>query len=158
GTPAYMSPEQIRGAKEVDARTDVWALGVMLYEVLAGDYPFKAETQPALFVQIATVDVPDLRDTAPHISPTLCRIIHRCLRRNPAERYPSGAELARDLNKFLEGEEIEPTLRRSIPPLRALLKQLDADQASMQAFAQTHPGIQAAGEPFEGIEDGAELA
>jgi serine/threonine-protein kinase len=137
GTPAYMAPEQIKDAREADSRTDVWALGVILYEVLAGEYPFRAETQPALFVAIATQEIPPLVDVAPHVSPTLSRIVARCLRRSPDERYPSAAELARDLNKFLSQEEIEPTLKRSIPPLGALLKQLDAEAMRAQSLEAT---------------------
>src|SRR5262249_5734405 len=108
GTPAYMAPEQIKDAKESDSRTDVWALGILVYGVLGGESPFRAETPPALFVAISTQDICPLTEVAPHISPTLSRIVARCLRRTPSERYPSASELARDLNKFLDHEEIEP--------------------------------------------------
>ncbi len=116
GTPAYMAPEQIQGAKDTDPRSDVWAIGVMLFEVLSGRLPFEDVDAPALFVKIATRDAPLLVDVNPEIPPNVSRIVERCLRRLPAERYPSAAELARDLRHVIEGTELEPTGKRSIPP------------------------------------------
>jgi serine/threonine-protein kinase len=117
GTPAYMAPEYVQGAsREADPRTDIWALGVMLWELLAGHLPFDASDAPSLFVSIATKDVPDLLTIDPYINPHVSRVIMRCLRRDPSERYPTAAELARDLRHVLAGTEIEPTQRRSLRP------------------------------------------
>ncbi|MCU0691439.1 MAG: serine/threonine protein kinase [Polyangiaceae bacterium] len=113
GTPAYMSPEQLEGTEALDARTDVWALGVMLYELLAGRLPFNGESQALMFAQIAWVDPPPLREMAPHVSANLALIVHRCLQRKVEHRYPTAAELGRDLNQVRAGRPIEPTHRRS---------------------------------------------
>jgi serine/threonine protein kinase len=116
GTPAYMAPEQVQGSRDADSRTDVWALGVMLFELLSGHLPFDATDAPALFVAIATKDVPRLSDVCPEVAPSVARVCERCLRRLPDERYPSALELARDLRHVLEGTEIEPTQRHSLRP------------------------------------------
>ncbi len=116
GTPAYMAPEQVQGSRDADPRTDVWALGIMLYELIAGRLPFEAEDAPALFVAIATKDVPRLLDVVPDVLPEISTITERCTRRMPAERYPSALELARDLRHVLDGEEVEPTQKHSIAP------------------------------------------
>lgn len=115
GTPAYMPPEQVQGARDADPRSDVWALGVMLFELLSGRLPFDGNDAPALFVAIATTDAPALVEVKPLVSPTVSRIVARCLRRRPDDRYPSAAELARDLRLAMDGDDIEPTGKRSVP-------------------------------------------
>jgi serine/threonine protein kinase len=114
GTPAYMAPEQVQGAREADPRSDVWALGVMMFELIAGRMPFDMEAS-ALFVAIATKDAPTLLDVRAEVTPAVSRVVERCLRRQPDERYPSAAELERDLRHVLDGTELEATGKRSIP-------------------------------------------
>jgi serine/threonine-protein kinase len=97
GTPAYMSPEQIKGMRYVDVRTDVWALGLLIHEVLSGELPFRAETVADHFVQIATATPTPLAVAAPHAPSALGRIVAKCLRRLPSERYPDAASLLQDL-------------------------------------------------------------
>ena len=116
GTPAYMSPEQLEGTVGVDVRTDVWALGVILYEALAGRLPFEGETSALMFAQIAWVDPMPLREAAPYVPEALAQVVGRCLQRKLPARYPSAAELARDLVHVREGRPIEPTHRRSVAP------------------------------------------
>jgi serine/threonine protein kinase len=93
GTPAYMSPEQMRSARLVDARTDIWSLGTVFYELLEGRRPFEAESFSEMCVKVA-VDAPSPMVNAP---PALQAIIQRCLAKNPDQRYASMAELGRDL-------------------------------------------------------------
>ncbi len=126
GTPAYMPPEQLQGARDTDARSDVWALGVMLFELLSGRLPFVADEAPALFVKIATQDAPKLSEVCDDVPPNVSKIVERCLRRKPDERYPTAAELARDLRLMADGQELEATGKRSIPPeLLALVPKVD---------------------------------
>ncbi|MDB5221092.1 MAG: hypothetical protein JWO86_9019 [Myxococcaceae bacterium] len=116
GTPAYMAPEQVQGARDADARSDVWGLGVMMFELIAGRMPFEAQDLATLFIAVATKDSPTLLEVKAEVPPAISRVVERCLRRRPDERYPSAAELGRDLRHALEGSELEPTGRRSIPP------------------------------------------
>ena len=116
GNPAYMPPELIQGAKDADARSDVWAIGVMLFELLSGRLPFEGDDPVQLFVAVATKDAPKLLDVEPSVPPDLSKIVERCLRRAPADRYPSASELARDLRLVILGCDLEVTGRFSLPP------------------------------------------
>jgi len=117
GTPAYMSPEQMRSARNVDARTDIWSLGTVLYEMLEGRRPFEAESFSEMCVKVA-VDPPGAMT---HTPPTLQQVVLRCLEKAPEQRYPSMADLARDLVPFAQDphqaqvlvERMTRTLRRS---------------------------------------------
>ena len=99
GTPAFASPEQLTRPETIDARTDVWALGVVLFQALSGTLPFHADTIPALYTAIIAGD-PAPFPASPEVPAALVEVIVRCLRRDPAERYASMLELARALVPF----------------------------------------------------------
>jgi serine/threonine-protein kinase len=104
GSPAFMSPEQMRSAKSVDARSDIWALGVILYELLPGRPAFDAETMVELVARI-TVDAPTpLRRHRQDLPPDLERAVLSCLEKDPARRPQSIAELAKVLSPFASAE------------------------------------------------------
>jgi serine/threonine-protein kinase len=98
GSPSYMSPEQVRSAKRVDARSDLWALGVILYQLVAGALPFDGESTGDVFVKISTE--PPLPFTPPTPAPGLEAVILRCLKKDPEERYQDVLELAAALAPF----------------------------------------------------------
>jgi class 3 adenylate cyclase/tetratricopeptide (TPR) repeat protein len=99
GTATYMSPEQLRG-QELDARTDVWSLGVMLYEMLAGRTPFEAQTYGDLVVSILHGDAPPLSDSGLEAPAPLERILSLALAKERDARYPSARELRDDLRRL----------------------------------------------------------
>jgi serine/threonine protein kinase len=101
GTPRYMAPEQVRASKEVDARADVWALGVTLYELLAGTPPFDGQTVLAVLNQIEQQEPRLLSDRQPGVSLELARVVHRCLAKQPARRPMDARALAAALAPFV---------------------------------------------------------
>ena len=99
GTAAYMSPEQARG-EEVDDRSDIFSLGTVLYEMLAGERPFKGEHEAALLYEIVHEEPELITGKCRDIDPRLCAIIEKALKKDTAERYQSAAEMKDDLKGF----------------------------------------------------------
>ena len=106
GTVAYMSPEQARGEK-VDGRTDIWSLGVVLYEMLAGELPFQGERDVSVLYSIVHEDPKALKDKKPPVPPELQQVIGRALNKNPDSRYQSATEMVKDLRKYQEALKAE---------------------------------------------------
>ena len=96
GTTRYMSPEQARG-QAVDARSDLWSLGVVLYEMLAGCTPFEGETAADVITAILRRDPQPLKQRAPSVSPALQSVVNRSLRKDPAQRYQTAEEMLSEL-------------------------------------------------------------
>jgi serine/threonine-protein kinase len=105
GSPVYMAPEQLQSAKNVDARADIWALGVVLYELLTGRPPFQGDNVAQLFVAILENPPTPVRSIRPSVPPGLEEVILRCLSRDVSHRFQNVAELAAALEPFAEGSK-----------------------------------------------------
>ena len=131
GTPGYMSPEQADGSSaRAGAHSDVFALGVILYEILAGTRPFAAENSRAEMLGAIHQEPRRLKSIHFLLPRPLCEVCHKALRKNPAERYSSARGLADDLRAFLEGrpvKAVQPNLIERLSyaarkrPLRSLI-------------------------------------
>ncbi len=106
GTATYISPEQAQGG-ELDLRSDIYSLGVVLYEMATGGVPFTGETPLAIAYQHVREPVPSARRFNPAIPVDLDLIITKALQKDPSDRYQTSAEMRADLNRFEQGKEIE---------------------------------------------------
>jgi serine/threonine-protein kinase len=126
GTPAYMSPEQVLG-RPVDGRSDLFSLGIILYELATGVRPFGGEGIHAIFSAITREKPVEIQDRNPEVPKALSDVIMRCLRKKPEERYTDGSELARALRASVgrrdsSGDSGKQVSRRYVvPALLALL-------------------------------------
>src|SRR5262245_4951877 len=107
GTVQYMSPEQAR-AKNVGVGTDIWSLGIVMYELLAGHVPFSGETPSHVMVSLMENKLPPLKDHA-NVPDDLDRFVTKALRKNPKERYQTAGQLARDLKSLKQKLQVDPT-------------------------------------------------
>lgn len=139
GTPSFMSPEQLAG-KKVDGRSDLYSLGVMLFQMLAGVLPFRGDSMSELMYKIANEDAPDIRIIRPELPQALADVVALSLSKRPETRYQTGDQFAADLRKLL-GEvsgdvalgHVAPPAARNVPSERTV------------AFSSTDPLLPVAG-------------
>src|SRR5262249_41483944 len=130
GRPSYMAPEQARGDKNtIGPATDVYALGAILYEMLTGRPPFRAETAAGTLQQVVADEPGAPRRLNPSVPSELETVCLMCLRKEPARRYASAAELSADLRRFLRHE---PIMAKPIGPIGRL-----------SHWVRRHPGVAA---------------
>ena len=121
GTPSYMSPEQIQGDKEIDGRSDIYALGVILYQMLTGATPYKADTPAKIMMMHILEPVPDIRAANPSLPAGIEAIIQKAMAKEPAERYATAAEMVAELEVIVkgQGEATSPKLDAALMASRA---------------------------------------
>jgi serine/threonine-protein kinase len=116
GSPGYMSPEQMRSTKNVDSRTDIWSLGVILYELVAGRVPFQADTFSALCVKIAVDPHPPLPPLPEKLPRGFDSVLNRALEKDAARRFQSAAEFAQALVPYAGAQGRVSAQRLSAAP------------------------------------------
>jgi serine/threonine protein kinase len=114
GTPAYMAPEQVL-SEPVDGRSDIFSLGIILYELCAGERPFRGDSLGAVFQAITQATPVPLSERNPGIPAGLAEAVERCLRRNPAERFQSGEDLAAALRACFRKETPVEAAAKNLP-------------------------------------------
>jgi serine/threonine-protein kinase len=137
GTPLYMSPEQARSAREVDSRSDLYAVGVMLYEMLAGRTPYLPETGELteILYKLFTTEPPGLGELRPDLDANLVAIVARAMAKDPDRRYPTAGEFAADLAAFAD--------ERSANELHRMRQaELAAGGAASEAFESPRRSVQ----------------
>jgi serine/threonine protein kinase len=117
GTPMYMSPEQVTGRLDLDGRTDVYSLGLVLYELLTLTRPIAAPTREGILRQVATKALPPASWRNPALPRNLEGVLHKATARDPDDRYQTAADLAADLRRWLDGRPVDaPPYRYRLDP------------------------------------------
>src|SRR5882724_10288819 len=158
GTSQYMSPEQARG-KPIDARTDIWSLGVVLYEMAAGRAPFTGETKTDVIVAIARIEPMPLARFAPNVPPEFEWIVMKALRKDVDERYQTVKELESDLKKLKQRLEFTTELERSMAPgnySAALSAFADTEFPAAAQRLSSHTSVPATVKPTEPVPSSAQ--
>lgn len=140
GTPSYMSPEQIAGQK-IDGRSDLYSLGVMLFQLLSGTLPFRGDSMAELMYRIANAKAPDICALRTELPPALSPLLERLLAKQPEQRYQNGEQLAADLQRVAQQAQTWLATQRmspdGVPPSAANTTIMQPDSGS-GAYAQTN--------------------
>ena len=128
GTPTYMSPEQVTGRLEVDHRTDLYSLGLVLYELLTLGRAVDAPTREGVLRQVVTKALPPVSELNRAVSPSLMAVVHKATAKDPDERYQSAEALAADLGNVLDGRPV------TAPPYRFRLDEREIDAERPKAI------------------------
>ncbi len=147
GSVSYMSPEQVSGSESIDGRSDIFSVGVMLFEMLAGRKPFKGETPTATIVQILREDPPALDKLVPGIPPRLVAAVNRALAKEPGDRFPTAGEFGKELQIIRrsiqaassEAHGLDETRFANSSEMAALQQQLEQDAAAKAVATTSTP-------------------
>lgn len=143
GTPDYMSPEQVR-AEEVDARSDIFSIGAVLYHLLSGRKPFEKESVHSILYEVLEHDPPPLRELVPDLPPLVVPIVEKALRKDPARRYPSASALRdalRDARRAIAAGRAAAAAMTPGGDDEATITRIEAPSASYPSLAPTAPSL-----------------
>jgi serine/threonine-protein kinase len=147
GTPSFMSPEQLAG-KKVDGRSDLYSLGVMLYQMLAGVLPFRGESMSELMFKIANEEPADIRIIRPELQENLANVVALALSKRPETRYQTGDQFAADLRAM----EAQLAGQAETKPISTNFQESSGMEKTV-SFASTVPGMSAGPARIEGAAD-----
>jgi serine/threonine protein kinase len=153
GTPFYMSPEQCRASRDTDHRTDVYSLGVMIYQMVTGGVPFDSPVLAQVLFMHISAEFPSLKDSRPELPQALDRLIQRAVKKDPLERWPTMAGLRDAMIALCDASFADSTTMslERLPPHSAERLKLAIDQATGQ-----HASLRAASRPSVVLEDDAD--
>lgn len=138
GTPSYMSPEQLQG-ENITPRSDLFSLGVLFYEILAGDKPFRAESEASLVYKIMNQKEQPVRKLNPGVPRRVARVLKRLLKKEPGKRYESAAELARVIEHMLGESYVNLAAEEIAAYLSELEKRPDEDKTRKTSEVESEP-------------------
>ncbi|HVO79578.1 MAG TPA: protein kinase [Terriglobales bacterium] len=147
GTVGYMSPEQVRG-QATDHRTDIFAFGAILYEMLSGQRAFKRDSSVETMNAILKEEPPELEEVTPNLSPGLDRVVRHCLEKNPAQRFQSASDIAFDLETISSHSATGSRLKAVAAERRAYWKQAVAALVVVAALALTYYAARSSAPPL----------
>jgi len=143
GTPSFMSPEQLAG-KKVDGRSDLYSLGITVFQLLTGSLPLRGASMTELMHKIASVEAPDVRQLRPELSAAVARVVARAVQKRPEARYQTGRQFAADLRQAMAGDA------SSLPEAVVYDSDRDATGQEMADFQETvmePPAVRGAAAP-----------
>jgi len=142
GTPYYMSPEQAKGSSQVDPRSDVYAIGVIMYEAVTGRVPFDGNTFNELMFKIVLSDPPKLSEAVPDLDPEFAAIINKAMARELDDRYASAAQLRQTLDDYLGGARVSQVqLPAAVAPAVGALPSSEAQNQTRATWANTNADV-----------------
>ena len=144
GTPQYMAPEQVSSQTPADGRADIYAIGVMLYELLTARLPFEGDNNWSILFRKQQEAAPSVLAARPHLDPRLAAVVDACLRRDPAERYQTAGALAAALDALLPAD--------AHPPMPVVVKPRRAAAAGVAAKTPSNPAAMPPVPPPAGAE------